>query len=193
MFKSSKTRTHDRLISITSHLCQPYDHPIPIWAFLYWSQKVSLERKKCFIPKQKGQLSSDENQATVRFLLLLLAAAVVTPVVASVVVAVAAVVASSLFIQLQSELCHLVGRGQQKQRDIFNSLQPQMQQKLDRKKKSGKIREGGKVSVSAEKKKKSMSWLLFIFKTRLKEPQRISAVLKIYREYQRWVNLPKEF
>ena len=146
-----------------------------------------MERKKCFIPKQKGQLSSDENQATVRFLLLLLAAAVVAPVVASVVVVVAdaAVVASSLFIQLQSELCHLVGRGQQKQRDIFNSLQPQMQQKLDRKKKSGKIREGGKVSASAEKKKKSMSWLLFIFKTRLKEPQRISAVLKIYREYQR--------
>ena len=112
-----------------------------------------MERKKCFIPKQKGQLSSDENQATVRFLLLLLAAAVVTPVVASVVVAFAAVVASSLFIQLQSELCHLVGRGQQKQRDIFNSLQPQMQQKLDRKKKSGKIRGGGKVSASAEKKK----------------------------------------
>ena len=112
-----------------------------------------MEGKKCFIPKQKGQLSSDENQATVRFLLLLLAAAVVTPVVASVVVAFAAVVASSLFIQLQSELCHLVGRGQQKQRDIFNSLQPQMQQKLDRKKKSGKIRGGGKVSASAEKKK----------------------------------------
>ena len=140
-----------------------------------------MEGKKCFIPKQKGQLSSDENQATVRFLLLLLAAAVVTPVVASVVVvvavaavvvvAVAAVVASSLFIQLQSELCHLVGRGQQKQRDIFNSLQPQMQQKLDRKKKSGKIREGGKVSASAEKKKSRCRGCCSFLRPVLKSPR----------------------